>query len=132
MTSTRNDAARPRVAMLPKAIRFMVTVGLSVVLGPLIGGLGFFFASAAIEIGQSQFSNADAGGTLLLFLTGAYVVGGVIALLAAQIVAIAALWRSPSLPVILVATVAANVIRVPRTIPISVTSAPAEFRIELG
>jgi hypothetical protein len=110
MMSNRDDTVTPRVGVLPKVARFVLTVIIAMLLGPLIGGVGFFLVSAAIEIAQSRLDPADLGGMFLLFMVGAYVVGGVIAFLAGTIVAVAALWRSPTFPLIASATLIANVV----------------------
>jgi hypothetical protein len=110
MTSSRNDSAMPRAGVQAKIFRFVLTVVIAMLLGPLIGGIGFFLVSVAIEIAQSRLDVADIGGMFLLFVVGAYVVGGVIAFFAGTIVAVAALWRSPTFSLIVAATFVANVI----------------------
>jgi hypothetical protein len=109
MTSDSSDTAPPRGGLLPKLVRFVLTVAIATVLGPLIGGVTFFLLRVAMEIAQSEFDAADIRGLFVLMVVGAYVVGGVIAFVAGTIVAVAALWRQPTFAVIIAATVVANV-----------------------
>jgi ABC-type amino acid transport system permease subunit len=63
----------------------------------------------ALDVAHSEFDAADIRAMAILFTLGAYVVGGVIALAAGLIVAIAGLWRQPTFPTILAAIVVANI-----------------------
>jgi hypothetical protein len=107
------DGAHPFSSLpapLPKVFGFILTIVFATVLGPLIGGTGFFLVRVAIDIAQAQFKFADLPGMLILFMMGAYVVGGIIAFLAGTFVAIVALWRPPTLRAIIAAAVVANIV----------------------
>jgi len=108
MTSDGGDTGQPSISGLKKLIRFVLTIVIATVLGPLIGGLPFFLVSA-IPIALSSFSAAEIGESFILILIFAYVFGGAIAFVAGTIVAVAALWRQPTFVVIIAATVVANV-----------------------
>src|ERR1700730_14579751 len=105
MANDNSDTAAPRVGLLPKVVRFVLTVAIATVLGPLIGGVAFFLLRVAMQIAQSEFDAADIRGLLVLMVVAAYVVGGVIAFLAGTIVAVAALWRQPTFTIIIAAVV---------------------------
>jgi hypothetical protein len=92
---------------MPKFTRFLLTVVIATVVGPLIGVLPFAVLSAWPGLSGARAGDiAQWFGTLLL---GAYFLGGVIALIAGTIVAAVALWRQPSLMVVLVAAVVATI-----------------------
>src|SRR5689334_13209574 len=96
--------------MHSKIVRFVLIVAVATVLGPLVGGLGLLAASIATDIARGEFVVGDLAAMFRLFLLGAYVVGGVIALVAGILLASLSLWRSPTLPMILAAAAAANLI----------------------
>jgi hypothetical protein len=109
MTSHSSDTAPPQIGPLPKLVRFVLTVVIATVLGPLIGGITFFLVRFAIDIVQLEFNFADIPGLIFGLVVGAYLVGWVVAFLAGTLVAVAALWRQPTFDVIIAAVVVTNV-----------------------
>jgi len=92
------------------ASRFGLTIVVSTLLGPLVPGLAIFFAIAALQATRSELSLSSVSDLLLLVLVGAYLIGGVIALVAGMFIAIASLWYRTTLKTTLLAAVAANVL----------------------
>jgi len=70
MTSDSSDTAPPRVGLLPKLVRFLLTVAIATVLGPLIGGVTFFLLRVAMQIAQSELDAADIRGLFILMVVG--------------------------------------------------------------
>ena len=108
MTSDGSDTGPSRIGRLPKLIRFVLTVVIATVLGPLIGGVAPFLVTA-MQLAQSGAGAAEIARSFIPIVIFAYVVGWVIAFVAGTIVAVAALWRQPTFVVIIAATVVANV-----------------------
>jgi len=91
------------------ASRFGLTIVVSTLLGPLVPGLAIFFAIATLQATRSELDLSSVSDLLLLVLVGAYLMGGVIALVAGMFIAIASLWYRTTLKTTLLAAVAANV-----------------------
>ncbi len=116
MTSESPGTAPPRIGLRPKLSRFVLTVVIATLLGPLIVGGTVFVVFVAMQIVQSGFNAAGIGefaaeiGKLFILLVGAaYFGGSVIALVAGTIVAVVALRRQVTFVVIIAAIVVANV-----------------------
>lgn len=81
---------------------------ISVAVAPLIGAGAFFIVQVAVQAVTTGVD--DLLGLLVLFVIGAYIVGGPIALIAGSLVSLVAWWETPSLIVIILAIVVANVV----------------------
>jgi hypothetical protein len=108
-TNETSQTSRPRAGRSARITRFVLTVVIATLLGPLVGAVLLMLRRIALDVAHSEFDAADIRGMAILFTLSAYVVGGVIAFAAGLIVAIAGLWRQPTFPIILAAIVVANV-----------------------
>jgi len=108
MRRDTSDTGPPRIGRLPKLIRFVLTVVIATVLGPLIGSVAPFLVTA-MQLVHSGSGAAEIARSFVPIVIFAYVIGGVIAFVAGTIVAVAALWRQPTFVIIIAATVVANV-----------------------
>jgi hypothetical protein len=95
----------PGIGLLSKLIRFVLIVVIATVFGPPIGGVAVYLVWA-LWIGLPVFAVIELG--WLSIVTFSYLLGGMIAFLAGTIVALAALWRQPTLPLIIAATTVAS------------------------
>ena len=109
MLNERRDTARLRVRVRPRLFRFVLTVVIATLLGPLIVGGAVFLVFVATLIAQSGFSAAEIGKLFILLVGAAYFGGSVIAFVAGTIVAVVALRRQVTFVVIIAAIVVANI-----------------------
>ena len=98
-----------RGGLRSKFVRFALTVIIAAVLGPLIAGGTYFAVFAAMLIVQSGFHLGGLAEQFIIMIGVAYLAGGIIALVAGLIVAVAALWREPTFLGIIAAVVVANI-----------------------
>jgi hypothetical protein len=90
------------------AIRFVLTVLIATLLGPFIGAILMMLGRIGLDLARWEFDPADIRGVIVIFMMGAYAVGGVIAFAAGLLVALAALWREATFAMVVVAIVLAN------------------------
>jgi len=95
----------PGIGLLSKLIRFVLIVVIATVFGPPIGGVAVYLVWA-LWIGLPVFAVIELG--WLSIVTFSYLLGGMIAFLAGTIVALAALWRQPTLLLVIGATILAS------------------------
>jgi hypothetical protein len=109
MTSHSSNTAVVRSGTPPKLIRFVLTIVIATVFGPLVSGVTVFLMFAAMLIAQWEFNTAGMGESFILMVGVAYLAGWVIAVVTGTIVALVALWRPPNFAVVLLAVLVANV-----------------------
>jgi hypothetical protein len=90
------------------AIRFVLTVMIATLLGPFIGAILMMLGRIGLDLARWEFDPADIRGVIVIFMMGAYAVGGVIAFAAGVLVALGALWREATFAMVVVAIVLAN------------------------
>jgi hypothetical protein len=90
------------------AIRFVLTVLIATLLGPFIGAILMMLGRIGLDLARWEFDPADIRGVIVIFMMGAYAVGGVIAFAAGVLVALGALWREATFAMVVVAIVLAN------------------------
>lgn len=96
----------PRIVLLSKLIRFVLIIVIATVFGPLIGGVAAYLVWG-LWIGLPVFAVFEVGAWRSI-VTFSYLLGGMIAFLAGTIVALAALWRQPTLLLVIGATILAS------------------------
>jgi hypothetical protein len=90
------------------AIRFVLTVLIATLLGPFIGAILMMLGRIGLDLARWEFDPADIRGVIVIFMIGAYAVGGVIAFAAGVLVALWALWREATFAMVVAAIVLAN------------------------
>jgi|SRR5215831_11876309 len=92
MINHKSDKPVPRWPV-QWTVRFVLTVLIATLLGPFIGAIVMMLGRIGLDLARWEFDPADIHGVIVIFMMGAYAAGGVIALAAGLLVALAALWR---------------------------------------
>lgn len=107
--------SNPDLRASSKFLRFVLTIAVATLFGPLIAGVTVFVAMAAMMTAHMEIKTvliADfltgLGGEFVVMTGAAYLGGAVIAFAAGAFVAIHALWRKPTPSVVLFAVIVAN------------------------
>jgi hypothetical protein len=94
---------------MTKLVRLVAPIVIAVGLGPLIAALAVCMLAVGVNLyKQTWLSAADLFGLLKLYTIFAYLMGGVIALLAGILVSVWMIWRPPSAIVVIPAAVIAT------------------------